>query len=200
MLPVRYVEFMVALCFQTAPEYIVIIVLGKTLGGVLTYKACHLVLQFNDLQLVFLSNGLSLYVNSISDLVRERPFLYGLTFRTFFPSVLNCVALAMLPLNLSQFVLIQFIHALILAWPQAALDYYPFIDKKTANSRHMRQEYVANEHADIIRRGLETRMDVYKLGFVVVQIATLAWLMWKVQNRYRQLTQRFISNVKLRLI
>ena len=49
VLPVRYVEFMVALCFQTAPEYIVIIVLGKTIGGILTYKACHLFLQFNDL-------------------------------------------------------------------------------------------------------------------------------------------------------
>ena len=117
VLPVRYIEFMVALCYQTAPEYITIIVIGKTLGGIFTYKACHAFLQCHDLQDLFLSNGLSLYANAISDLVREQPFLYGLTFRTFFPSVLNCIALAMLPLSLSQFVVIQFLHAVILAWP-----------------------------------------------------------------------------------
>ena len=99
MLPVRYIEFMVALCVQTTPEYIAIIVIGKTVGGLLTYKACHAMIQCNELEELFLSNGFSLYASAISDLVRERPFLYGLTFRTFFPSVLNCIALAMLPLT-----------------------------------------------------------------------------------------------------
>ena len=38
VLPVRYIEFMIALCYQTPPEYIAIIVIGKTVGGLLTYK------------------------------------------------------------------------------------------------------------------------------------------------------------------
>ena len=56
------------------------------------------------------------------------------------------------------------------------------------------------EHADIIKRGVETRMDIYKLGFVILQIVALAWLMCKVQARYKFLTQRFITNVKARLV
>lgn len=45
LLPVRYIEFMVALCFQTPTEYILIVVIGKTLGSLLTYKACRFMLQ-----------------------------------------------------------------------------------------------------------------------------------------------------------
>lgn len=43
-------------------------------------------------------------------------------------------------------------------------------------------------------------MDIYKLGFVILQIIALAWLMCKVQARYKFLTQRFITNVKARLV
>ena len=43
-------------------------------------------------------------------------------------------------------------------------------------------------------------MDIYKLGFVILQIVALAWLMCKVQARYKFLTQRFITNVKARLV
>ena len=83
----------------------------------MTYKVCRFLIHCDNMHEFFLTNGFSLYANAIQDLVREQPFLYGLIFRTFFPSVLNCVALAMLPLNLSQFVMIQFLHAVILAWP-----------------------------------------------------------------------------------
>ena len=43
-------------------------------------------------------------------------------------------------------------------------------------------------------------MDIYKLGFVILQIVALAWLMIKVQARYKKLTAKFIANVKLRLV
>ena len=67
-----------------------------------------------------------------------------------------------------------------MAWPQAALDYYPFIDKKLKLARGIIPEQIGAEHADIIKRGVETRMDIYKLGFVILQIVALAWLMIKV--------------------
>ena len=54
-------------------------------------------------------------------------------------------------------------------------------------------EQIHLEHADIIRRGLETRVDMYKLGFFIVQILALVWLMFRVQDRYTQLTKRFIA-------
>ena len=43
-------------------------------------------------------------------------------------------------------------------------------------------------------------MDIYKLGFLVLQIVALAWMMFKVQARYKRLTAKFISNVKMRLV
>ena len=117
VVPIRYAEFLTAICFHTVPEYMVIMIIGKTLGGLITYKACNLFIKNDELEQVILSNGCTFYVNAIGDLVRERPLLYGLIFRMFFPSVMNCVALALLPLNQTQFVFIQFLHALILSWP-----------------------------------------------------------------------------------
>ena len=117
VVPSRYAEFLTALCFHTVPEYMVIMLIGKTLGGYFTYKMCSLFIKNEDLEEVILSNGFSFYVTAISDLVREKPLFYGLIFRMFFPSIMNCIALALLPLNQTQFVFIQFLHALILSWP-----------------------------------------------------------------------------------
>lgn len=75
--------------------------IGKTIGGIITYKVCNAFIKNEELEEIILSNGYSFYVNAISDLVRERPIFYGLLFRMFFPSILNCIALALLPLNLS---------------------------------------------------------------------------------------------------
>ena len=99
VVPARYAEFMVALCFNTVPEYVVIMLIGKTLGGFLTYKACSGLIKNEDLEDVILSHGCSFYVGAISDLIRHHPIFYGLLFRMFFPSIMNCVALTLLPLN-----------------------------------------------------------------------------------------------------
>ena len=106
VVPIRYAEFLTAICFHTVPEYMVIMIIGKTLGGLITYKACNLFIKNDELEQIILSNGCTFYVNAIGDLVRERPLFYGLIFRMFFPSVMSCVALALLPLNQTQFVFI----------------------------------------------------------------------------------------------
>ena len=117
VVPVRYVEFLTALCFHTVPEYMIIMLIGKTIGGFFTYRVCNSFVKKGELEEVIISNGCKFYLAAISDLVREHPLLYGLIFRTFFPSIMNCIALALLPLNQTQFVFIQFLHALILSWP-----------------------------------------------------------------------------------
>ena len=81
------------------PQYVVIMLVGKTIGGFITYKACNLFIKNEDLAEIILSTGFSFYINAISDLVRKRPIFFGLIFRMFFPSILNCIALASLPLN-----------------------------------------------------------------------------------------------------
>lgn len=99
VVPIRYAEFLTALCFSTVPEYMVIMLIGKTVGGIITYKVCNSFIKNEDLEEVILNNGCTFYVTAISDLVKERPLVYGLIFRMFFPSIMNCIALALLPLN-----------------------------------------------------------------------------------------------------
>jgi len=101
VVPIRYAEFLTALCFHTVPEYMIIMLIGKSLGGIFTFKICNAFIKNEELEEVILSNGCSFYVNAIGDLVRERPILYGLIFRMFFPSIMNCIALSLLPLNQS---------------------------------------------------------------------------------------------------
>ena len=106
VVPVRYVEFLVAITFNTIPEFIAIMLIGKTLGGFLTYRIANTIIKSDDLEDVILSNSCSFYVHAVSDLVKEKPLFYGLIFRMFFPSIMNCIALALLPLNKAQFVFI----------------------------------------------------------------------------------------------
>ena len=99
VVPVRYVEFLTALCYHTVPEYMLVMVLGKTVGGYFTYNVCNAFMSSEEIEGIIFSSGSSFYVSAISDLVRERPIYYGLIFRMFFPSIMNCIALALLPLN-----------------------------------------------------------------------------------------------------
>ena len=101
VLPIRYAEFLTALCFHTVPEYIAIMLIGKTVGGFFTYKFCNTLITNDSLEEIILNNGCSFYVSAISDLIRERPIFFGLLFRMFFPSIMNCIALALFPLNQS---------------------------------------------------------------------------------------------------
>ena len=56
------------------------------------------------------------------------------------------------------------------------------------------------EHAEIIQRGIDKSMDVYKLGFVLSQIVALFFLTYSVLRRNKYLQNRHIARVKLRLI
>ena len=198
VMQVRYAELMVAFCYQTVPEYMVIVILGKTLGGFITYRVCTKVIKNEQLDEII--DGYSCYVSSVRDLIRERPIFFGLIFRMFFPTIMNSPALAMMPINQSQFVFVQFLHALILSWPQAATDYYPFIDKRYKLSRGIIKTHGYNDHLDILRRAIDTRMDVYKLGFVITQCVALIFFAVCVLYRYRKLRLKYNAHVKLRLL
>ena len=56
------------------------------------------------------------------------------------------------------------------------------------------------DHAEIIQRGIDKSMDVYKLGFVLSQIMALMFLTYSVLRRNKYLQNRHIARVKLRLI
>ena len=91
-------------------------------------------------------------------------------------------------------------QAFILSWPQAALDYYPYIDKKVRMGTEVIHSSSGIEHADIIRRGIDSRMDLYRVGFVMMQIMALLFLFLSVLKRNRQLQARFKARTKLRLL
>ena len=194
VLPVRYVEFLTALCYSNVSEYLVVMLLGKTIGGYLTFKACNRLIKNKKLEEIILNNGFSLYVSSVSDLVRERPLFFGLLFRMYFPSILSCMALALLPLNQTQFVFIQFLQALLLSCFQASFDYFPYIEKKLRNARGQIYQDGTGEHADIIKRGIDNSRlapDLFKSWFVLTQIFVLIYLTISVIRRNRKLQLRF---------
>lgn len=99
VLPIRYIEFLTALCYHTVPEYMAVMIIGKTLGGFITYKCCNKMIINEGLVDIFLSNSCTFYVDTISELVRDSPIFFGLLFRMFFPSIMASIILALLPLN-----------------------------------------------------------------------------------------------------
>ena len=101
VVPVRYVEFLVALSYNTIPEFVLIMIIGKTMGGFLTYKIVNEFMNLEDLDGLIRSTNSSFYVLAVIDLLTEKPLFYGTLIRMFFPSILNCLALALLPLNQS---------------------------------------------------------------------------------------------------
>ena len=89
----------------------------------------------------------------------------------------------------------------MLSWPQATLDYFPYIDKKVRMVRKIIHT-TGDEHADIIKSGIDaaSRMDFYKLGFLFAQVGALSYLAFIVVKRNKVLQKRFIGRVKLRLL
>ena len=81
--------------------------------------------------------------------------------------MMNNIVLAILPINQSQFVFIQFLHSLILSWPQARFDYYIQIEKKMSNLGKVIYENDYDEHLYIIRKGLDQRSDIFKGLFLI---------------------------------
>lgn len=79
-------------------------------------------------------------------------------------------------------------------------DYFPFIDKRVSAVRGLIPGQEHNEHAEILRRGIDNRMDIYKLGFVVSQIFALVFLTFSVLRKNSQLETRYKAGLKLRLI
>ena len=53
---------------------------------------------------------------------------------------------------------------------------------------------------EIIKRGIDNRMDLYKLGFMLTQIIALIFLATKVLIRNRMLQVRFLVRVKHKLM
>ena len=81
-------------------------IIGKTLGGFITYRMSQKLIKNEDVEDIILNHSCSFYVHAVSDLISEMPIFYGLIIRMFFPSVLSSIALALLPLNETQFVLV----------------------------------------------------------------------------------------------
>ena len=63
----------------------------------------------------------------------------------------------------------------MLSWPQAALDYYPYIEKRMATlgsliydvETETTKGYVWNEHMEVLRRGIDSRTEIYKFIFII---------------------------------
>ena len=79
------------------------------------------------------------------------------------------------------------------------LDYHPYIDRKF-KYMNGKVKAVQYDHEEVILRGVESRMDFYKLGFLLSQIIALFYLAIKVYSRNKLLQVKFLARVKRRLV
>lgn len=96
ILPIRYVEFLISLNYTSYYDFIIIVVVGKTLGSVITYKVSNYIISRDELERIMISSTNSFYFRALEVLVRDHPYLMAITIKLFFPSILASIGLAML--------------------------------------------------------------------------------------------------------
>lgn len=99
LLPARYIELFVAMSFTSVQAFVIIMILGKTLGGYITHKLARKLLHKERALMVMFSNSSSFIFEAMQQLICKRPYFYGLLIRMFFPSVLINFYLALTPLS-----------------------------------------------------------------------------------------------------
>lgn len=200
LLPVRYIELFVAMSFSQVQAFVIIMVIGKSLGGYVTHTLANSIL-FNKKSFseVLGTNSQSFVFKSITQLVCRRPYIYGLLIRMFFPSILINYYLALSPLPRQQFIFIQFLFATIISYPQALFDYYGFLDKKfKLINGQMKIVFASN--LDIITKCLDHRVDIYRFVFLVCQLLCLLLLAVRILIESKRKQDQFEKMVKERLI
>jgi len=96
VLPIRYVEFLVALNYTSYFDFILIIVLGKTCGSILTYRLANYILSKEEMKQVFIATTNTFYFRALESLMADHPYLMSITIKIFFPSILASIGLALL--------------------------------------------------------------------------------------------------------
>jgi hypothetical protein len=117
VLPARYIELFVAMSFTSVQQFVLIMILGKTMGGYITHKFANSLLKKERLVLIMFTNSSSFIFQSMQQMICKRPYFYGLLIRMFFPSVLINFYLALTPISKQKFVFIQFLYAAIVSYP-----------------------------------------------------------------------------------
>jgi len=199
VLPARYVELFVAMSFTSVQQFVLIMILGKTLGGYITHKFANSLLKKERLFLIMFTCSSSFIFQSIQQMICKRPFFYGLLIRMFFPSVLINFYLALTPLSKTKFVFIQFLHAAIMSYPSALFDYYGFLDKKF-KMVDGQVRLIYTNHTDLVLKGLEKRMDIFKISLLICQLLGLIFLAIRMLLYNRRLSQKFFEDVKQQVI
>jgi len=96
ILPIRYVEFLIALNYTSYFDFILIIVLGKTAGSMLTYKLANYILSKNEMRQVIITITNTFYFRALESLMTDHPYLMSIGIKIFFPSILASIGPALL--------------------------------------------------------------------------------------------------------
>jgi hypothetical protein len=169
VLPVRYIELFVAMSFTSVQQFVLIMLIGKTLGGYVTHMIANSFLRRDRVLMIMFTNSSNFALEAMQKLICGNPYFYGLMIRMYFPSVLINYYLALLPLSRTQFVMIQFFYALGISYPQALFDYYGFLDKKfKLINGQMRIIFL--DHGDLLKQAFEHKMDMFRIVFMIMQV------------------------------
>ena len=138
ILPIRYVEFFVALNYPSYFDFILIIVLGKTLGSLISYRLANYILSKEEMRQVMINTTSTFYFRAVEMHIRNNPFPLCLVLKIFFPSIIASIGISLLLPSRNgqqQYAFISMVAAILGAVLSAIHDLYPFLATKIFSKR-----------------------------------------------------------------
>jgi len=133
ILPIRYVEFFVALNYPSYFDFIVIVVIGKTVGSFISYRLANYILSKEEMRQVMINTTSAFYFRAMEMQIRDHPFILCVAIKFFFPSIIASIAISLLLPSRNgrqRYTFITMIAAILGAVPCAIHDVYPFLANK----------------------------------------------------------------------
>jgi len=96
ILPIRYVEFFVALNYPSYFDFILIVVIGKTMGSLISYRLANYILSKEEMRQVMVNTTSTFYFRAVEMYIRDNPFLICTALKIFFPSILASIGISLL--------------------------------------------------------------------------------------------------------
>jgi phage shock protein PspC (stress-responsive transcriptional regulator) len=90
------VEFFVALNYPSYFDFIIIVVLGKTFGSLISYRIANYILSKEEMRQVMINTTSTFYFRAVETQIRDHPYIFCITIKIFFPSIIASIGISLL--------------------------------------------------------------------------------------------------------
>lgn len=142
------------------------------------------------------------YFRAVETQIRNHPYLFCITIKIFFPSIIASIGISLLLPSRSgkqQYAFISMVAAILSAIPTAINEHYPFLANKVFLKRSPYSQSTVS-HGELIQTGIEPRVDIYKVVFMLTQMFVLLFFTLALIIKNRALKKVFAEKVKLEVL